>query len=67
MNVSRSGRTLPPEARLIVYNVAKYLKDKKKQYKLRYNVAESASEATGVSACLVTTILKEVAEGKVFI
>lgn len=62
--VTRSGKTLPREARLIIYNVAQYLKDKKKQYNLRYNVAESVCEATGVSSFLVRSILREVAQGK---
>lgn len=56
---STSGRPLRGQAREIVYNVVTHLKKQKEEYKLKYNVVESASELTGVSKSLVKTIIGE--------
>lgn len=58
---SASGRPLRGQAREIVYNVAKHLREQKELHNLKYNVAQSTSEATGISKSSVKRVL---AEGK---
>lgn len=56
-----SGRPLRGQAREVIFNVYTHLKDQKEQFKLKYNVLEATSNATGVSESLVKKIA---AEGK---
>lgn len=56
-----SGRPLRGQARELVFNVYTHLKDQKEQFKLKYNVIQATSNATGVSESLIKKI---VAEGK---
>ena len=56
---SASGRSLRGQAREIVYNVAKHLREQKELHNLMYNVVQSTSEATGISQSSVKRILAE--------
>ena len=58
-SIGRSGCPLRRLAREIIYNIAKYLKRIKQEYKLSYNVTASTSEATGVSEGVVKSIIKD--------
>lgn len=54
-----SGRPLRGQAREIVFNVVTHLTEQKQQHKLKYNVAQATSDATGVSESLVKRIIAE--------
>jgi hypothetical protein len=56
---SIDGRPIKGHAREIIVRDAKYFKLRKEKYKMDFNIAQSTSEATGVSITSVKIILKE--------
>ncbi|KAG8259718.1 hypothetical protein J6590_008754 [Homalodisca vitripennis] len=54
-----SGRPLAGQAREIVFNVAKHLREQKELYNLKYNVIQCTSIATGISQSTVKRVLSE--------
>lgn len=58
-----AGLALRGQAREIIFNVYQYLAKAKIENNLKYNVADSTSEATGVSVRFIYKIVKDLFGG----